>query len=264
MLKHGWNFRSMTSDDLDDVLRIINDHDEDDHEAAQASYQDSGLENQYVLTVEDVITGMTGFSLAEGTDRTYWLSWTYVDPEHQGNQMGTGMLEALFDILSRENARKIFVSTSDYVDPERGSIYQNATKLYKTMGFKEEIVHPDFYAPGEATIVYGRSLIDALADKKVKADKRGIALLDIFEIDETDDTYAIEWAFSGKRCFGIDAMNVVLEQAKSAGARSAYISFPSNANQPLPPLQACGFEVCGQLQDYYTDGVHETRFRYVF
>lgn len=260
MLPFGWNLRAMKPEDLETVLDIIRDHDEDDEEWARESYEQRGFEDQYVLTGEERIAGVTGFRLEPETDHTYWLSWTYLDKEQRGRNMGTRMLEALFEILKKKKARKVFVSTSDYVDPEEGSIYRDAISLYKTMGFKEEIIHPDFYEPGESELIFGYSLRPRMPGKRIKPEKRGIILEGIYEVDETDDVCAIEWYHYGKNCFSIDELNGLLDQAREMKARSVYMAFPSNIHSINDPLKACGFQPLGMLEDFYRDGLHRFHF----
>ncbi len=264
MLPYGWNFRSMKSDDLDDVLEIINEHDEDDFEDARESYDQYGLTDQYVFTYEDNIMGVTGFRYEPDTDNTYWLSWTYLTKEQRGQQMGTRMIEELFEILKKEKARKIFVSTSDYIDPEEGSIYKTAVSLYRTMGFKEEIIHRDFYEPGESELIFGNYLQPRYPQKRHKPEKRGVVLDDLYKIDETDDLYAIEWEFIGKKVFSENDINMLLDKAKGMNARSVLMAFPSNVHKVNDPLRTCGFQPLGMLEDFYQDDLHKIHFRYDF
>lgn len=260
-LPSGWDFRPMKKEDISDVLEIIYDHDEDDGEWAEKTFSGSGVENHYVVTFEGKVAGSTGISYAEGTDGTYWLSWTYIDSDHQSQKIGTIMLLRLFDILKKQKARKVFVSLSDYVDPEDGPIYKKAIKLYKAAGFKEEIVHRDYYEPGEAEMIYGCTLAQPLPGRN-EDDDRGIVLGELFEVDETEDVYAIDWEFHDGSCFTDSDLSSRCEKAKNAGARSVFISFPSNLTSVIEPLKAAGFSPCGMLEDFYKDGLHEFQFRY--
>lgn len=262
-LPHGWDFRPMKNEDISDVLEIIYDHDEDDGEWAEKTFAESGVTDQYVVTYEGEVAGSTGISYADGTDGTYWLSWTYIDSDHQSQKIGTTMLLMLFDILKDKKARKIFVSLSDYIDPEDGALYKKAIKLYKAAGFKEEIVHQDYYEPGESEMIYGCTLCQPLPGRN-EDDSRGIVLGDIFEVDETEDVYAIDWQHEGSECFTESDLSACLEVAKNKDARSVFISFPSNAANVIEPLKSAGFSPCGMLEDFYKDGLHEFQFRYNF
>jgi len=261
MQPSDYNFRPMKRRHIDAVLKIIEAHDEDDFEYARDSYEHSGRLGQYVLMCENAVIGVTGYRRASDTDNTYWLSWTYLDAEYHGQKLGKLMLEKLFDILKQKKARKLFVSTSDYVDQEKGSIYQNAINLYKSMGLKEEVVHPDYYNPGESQLIYGLALQEPQPAGKRANDKRGIVLVELFEIDETEDVYAADWRFAGRKCFTANQMKRLLDDARERNARSVFISFPSNVRRVFKPLEASGFEPCGILENYFEDGLHEYQFR---
>lgn len=258
----GWDLRQMREADVLDVLQIINDHDEDDGEWAQESYAERGVADQYVLIHEDQVAGVTGFRYAQGTQDVYWLTWTYVAETHQGQKMGTRMLYHLLEVLKKKRARKMFVSLSDYVDPEEGAIYKKAIKLYKSVGFKEELVHRDYYARGESEMIYGCTITPPMPHRPPKPDKRGIVLTEVFLIDETDAAYAVDWEFEGRQCFGRTEMEAIIQTAGEHSARSLFVSFPSNVTQTNAPLQACGFNPCGMLEHYFQDGLHEVHYRY--
>ena len=262
-LPYGWAFRPMKNSDIAAVLEIIYDHDDDDGEWAEKTFAESGIDNHYVVTFENEVSGSTGFSYADGTDGTYWLSWTYVDEDHQGQKIGTIMLQNLFEMLRNKKARKIFVSLSDYIDPEEGAIYARAMKLYKAAGFKEEIIHRDYYEPGESELIYGCTLSHPLPGRN-QDDARGIVLEDVFEVDETDDVYAIDWAFDGQSCFGASELGALVDKVRAMDARSVFISFPSNVLTVVEPLKNCGFKPCGMLEDFYKDGLHEFHYRLDF
>lgn len=260
MFPKGCNFREMKQGDLSAVLEIIYDHDEDDGESAEESFGESGFADHYVAVWDGDVVGVTGFSAADGTDGAYWLSWTYVDEDYQGRKIGTAMVTQIIEILKKRMGRKLFVSLSDYVDPEDGPIYENALKLYRSVGFKEEIVHADYYAPGESQMIYGFTLSMPLPGRN-QDDTRPICLGEVFEIDETDDIYAIDWEFTESESFGSDALGEAVSKAKKAGGRAVFIAFPSNVISVLDILKTSGFEPCGMLEDFYKDGLHEFRFR---
>ncbi|MDM8541789.1 GNAT family N-acetyltransferase [Desulfococcaceae bacterium HSG9] len=256
-----YKFRPMKRRHVDAVLKIIDAHDDDDFEYARDSYEYSGRSGQYVLMYEDAVIGVTGYRRASDTDNTFWLSWTYLDAEYHGQKLGKYMLDKLLDILKQKKARKLFVSTSDYADYERGNIYLDAIKLYKSMGFNEEIVHPDYYNPGESQLIYGLVLQPPQPAKKRPNEKRGIVLTELFEIDETEDVYAVDWRFSGRKCFTTDEMKRLLDDARERNAHSVFISFPSDVRKVFEPLEASGFQPCGILENYFEDGLHEYQFR---
>lgn len=262
------DLRSMQQEDLPVVLAIIRDHDEDDAEEAEVSYRENGLDNQHVLTRDGRVIGLTGYRNAAGTVDTVWLSWTYLANDTQGQGLGTYMLNSLLQQLRELRYRKIFVSTSDYVDPEDGEIYAAANQLYQNVGFTLELTHPNYYEPGESQLIYGLPLSDINGQRQVAPDESCVFFNGLYEIPETDDTYVINWDVKAKRLFGRNTqftaqdLQIGLDQAREWGARAVFISFPSNMPSVLPPLEHTGFFEEGRLHDYYEDGVDEVHYRY--
>ncbi len=267
-------FRAMVMSDLNTVLNIINAHDEDDGEAAEADYQKTGVEDQYVLTLNERVIGVTGYRPVEACDGTYWLSWTYLEPAFQGKGLGKSMLSQLFDILINKGARKIFVKVSDYTDPELGAIYHNAFKAYEALGFIEELINNDFYDEGENqhilsyTFNADADFDDATPDDtpSIEDEKPIIRFNGLYEIAETEGAYTFSWivkqkkGFFNKRNFTTEDLNIGLENVKNEGGRKVFLTFPSNLPLIHTSLQSAGFKFVGRLTDYYEQGVHEFHF----
>lgn len=264
------DLRPMYLGDLNNVVQIIQAHDEDDGEAAEADYRESGVDNQFVLEVDGDIVGVTGYKAVPGTDQSYWLSWTYLAPAFQGQGLGRAMLLELIEKLRSESGRKLFVKVSDYEDPEDGKIYQRALQVYEGLGFTEEVVSDDFYDEGENQIILGlylRDDEDALEKDPVVAEEKPIIRFEgLFEIAETEGAYTFSWVVKdtkklfGKRNFSTEDLQIGLRSVKSEGGRKVFLTFPSNLPLIHSPLQAAGFKYVGQLQNYYEHGVHEYHF----
>ena len=262
-----FTLRPMTTDDVTAAVAIIEAVDEDDAQSAEHSYQELGLDYQFVLASDEVI-GVTGFRLSAGSDHTCWVSWTYVHPDHQGQGYGGEMLQLLLEHLRKIETRKVYVSVSDYVDEEDGPIYAAALQLYKNAGFVEELVHPDYYAVGESEIVCGLRLNDASFEPQVSPDTSNVFFNGLLGIEETDGAYVINWEvkkrglFGGSKQFTKEDLEIGINQAREWQARSIFISFPSNLPSVIPPLSEAGFIEEGRLTDYYEDGIDEVHFRY--
>ncbi len=268
MLPEGVEVKPMQTDDIDSVVEIIESHDEDDAEAARESYEELGVDNQFVLTEHGKLIGVTGYREANGADNTYWLSWTYLLPEKQGQKYGTSIVNSLLDHLKSNDARKIFVSTSDYRDEESGKdLYAAAKALYDSIGFKEEVRHRHYYEPDETQFIYGLRLADSVPEP-IAADQTSVEIEGVYEIDETDDAYYIEWKpksfslFGAKTQVSKEDFDEVIDYAREEEARAVFASFPSNMDSVLQPLIMAGFFEEGRLRDYYKDGVDEIHFRY--
>lgn len=265
------NLRPMTMNDLNTVLKIIQSHDEDDAEAAEADFQDNGLENQFVLESSDQLIGVTGYREVPATNSTFWLSWTYLDKTFQRQGLGRQMLVELIDKLRSINGRKIFVKVSDYEDPEDGKIYDRAFNVYKALGFKEEVVCQDFYDIGESQYILGLNLQQHHLDTEenepvVREEKPVISFNGLYEIAESDGTYSFSWevkkskSLFGNRNFTVLDLQLGLDGVKNNGGRKVLLTFPSNLPLIHKPLQAAGFEYVGRLENYYEQGVHEYHF----
>ncbi len=270
MLPEGVEVRQMQETDLEAVLALIEEIDEDDAEEAEYSYQSYGLDNQFVLTENEQVIGVTGYREASGTDNTCWLSWTYLATDRQGKGYGTQILDSLLEHLASNGVRKVFVSTSDYQDEEDGDVYAAARKMYEGVGFRQEVRHPNYYEEGETQLIYGLRLIEELDQKPVEEDTSIVSLEGIDEIDETEDAYFIDWKpkrmalFGNKKQFDRREVDEVIAHARDCGARVLFVSFPSNMKTVVQPLTMAGFFEEGRLRDYYRDGVDEVHYRMNF
>eukprot|EP00913_Durusdinium_trenchii_P022840 g21444.t1 len=249
----------MQSRDVNRVLQIIRQHDEDDFEEARETYRHS-IEGQFVLTVDNNVVGATGAENDEETDQTWWLSWTYLDEERQGTGLGAVMLVKMLDQMREWGARKVFVSTSDYVDLSRGEVYRDAMTAYKRLGFVEELRHANYYERNEAQIILGyRVGPDPLNVPQTEPDQRAAVLLGYDEIPETDSAFVIDWEFTDDEGSTTADVEDMITHAENNGGRVLFISMPSDATRLMSLLQTAGFMEEGRLQDFYEDGLDDVR-----
>jgi GNAT superfamily N-acetyltransferase len=253
----------MSPDDVQTALQIIRAHDQDDYETAIQSYENYGVEDQYVLEAESRVIGVTGIRYIPDTDRSYFLSWTYLDPGFRGRGLGTAMLEELLSVLEQRGVRKLFVNTSDLMDPKQDQVYRDAIKMYETLGFRLELNYRDYYEPGESRLTYGRRIGPLYALRPVfEPDPAGVRLLGIEEIAETDDAYFVEWEFcEDGSMFASQDLVQLARQAKEWDARCVFAGFPSNLPQMEQSVEGAGFSNCGRLVDFYEDGLDEVHYR---
>lgn len=260
--------RPMYMSDLARVIAIIGSHDEDDAEAAQDDFQDTGVDDHFVLDIQGTLIGVTGFRRVSATDKTAWISWTYVDASACGQGHGKTMMLELLDRLRDESARKLFIKVSNYNDPEDGKIYENALKLYQHVGFELELTNNDFYDEGEDQLILGMRLtpdMDA-SDSEVKEEKPVIRFNGLYEIAESEGAFTFSWEVKdrkmlfGKRSFSVDDLLIGLRAVKDQGGRKVFITFPSNLPLIHQPLHGAGFKYVGKLSDYYENGVDEMHF----
>ena len=263
--------RGMCLGDLAKVIKIIEAHDEDDGEAAEAEYSDSGFDNHFVLEIDEKLVGVTGFQPVPATEGTYWLSWTYLDEQFRGQGLGKKMVLELLDKLRDKGARKLFVKVSDYEDPSGVKIYEQAFKMYESLGFKEEVVSLDFYDEGEnqhiLSLGFNENVDSQFAESSGVADEKPIIRFEgLHEIAETEGAYTFQWdvknskSLFGKRNFSVQDLEIGLDSVKNSGGRKVFLTFPSNLPLIHTPLQTAGFKYVGCLSDYYEQGVHEFHF----
>ncbi|MCO7224606.1 GNAT family N-acetyltransferase [Pleionea sp. CnH1-48] len=254
-------FREMAETDVSTVIELIDSHDEDDAEEAQATYEES-LEHHYVLTLDQQVIGVTGFKPIPHSNKSCWLSWTYVHKRHCGNGYGRKLLQKLLQVLNELEARKIFVKTSDYCDPEDGPIYAAALHLYQSIGFEIEVELADFYDEGEKMIILGYNLQSDVVASDVEEVAAPIRFNDIFEIAETTGSYCFGWEMKGRKHFDAEDLEIGINAVKDKGGRCVFLTFPSNLPEIHKPMQEAGFQYFGQLADYYDVGIHELHFGY--
>ncbi len=270
METENMELRLMCMSDLPAVSRIIDAHDDDDAEAAEEDYHDTGLDHQFVLEADSKVIGVTGYRPVEATDHTAWLSWTYLDKPHQGKGIGKRMINDVLGKLRDIGGRKVFVKLSDYEAPENGNIYEQALHAYKAVGFEEELISYDFYDDGENQIMLGLCIYtpDPEAEDvevSVQEEKPVIRFNGLYEIAETEGAYTFNWTVTkkslfGKRSFSVLDLKTGLQAVKDQGGRRVFLTFPSNLPLIHNPLQSAGFKYVGRLGDYYERGVHELHF----
>ena len=255
----------MSRKDAPAVLEIIETHDDEDAEWAAEVYSNRGHHGQFVLTKGKRVAGVSGYSLADGTDNAYWISWTYINEESQRQGLGTALLEHLLARLKEEGARKVFVSTSDYHE-EDSNVYANAVQLYDSAGFQLEVKTPDFYEKGESQLIYGL-LLDAKSPPPIEFADRSrlsIGLTRLFRLEETEDCAGLDWEFVEEASFTVEELTIMLNEAKTAEARCLFVSFASDLTQALPILERCQMKEAGRLKDFWATGIDDVRYSVAF
>lgn len=252
------SFREMQPADIRTALEIIEDHDEDDFAWASECYHES-LFGQYVLESNSRVVGVTGATPLEGTDRAWSISWTYLQRSLMGRGFGRAMLESLIEVLQANDCRKVFVNTSDYIDPEDGDIYRDAREAYRAVGFQEEMRHLHYYDAGESLISYGLR-IQNHDPVPHEANDGKIRLTDIDEIPECDGAYWLAWELDDEGS-DIAGFNMIIDQVREWEGRVIFMGFPSDLSQAEEFMTRARFRRDGQLRDYFEDGVDEVHYR---
>ena len=256
----GPRLKPMKRDHLLDVIRIIEETDEDDAEEAEENLSRTGGEGMFVLVDGGRVIGVTGAVPAEDAPDIAWLSWTYLARSHQGKGLGRMMFDQLLGTLNEHGIRKVFIATSDYME-DGENIYAAAHRLYEEMGAAEELRVPGFHGPGEAMIVYG---LDNPAFEAPEAwdeePPRGLIVEEAQRAPDSDKVAALHWREPEEEEVGpaVRGLSETMRGIRDSNARMAVISLPA----PFSDLAAGdlgneGFAETGRLRDFYAAGVDQ-------
>ncbi|MES9901362.1 MAG: GNAT family N-acetyltransferase [Sedimenticola sp.] len=259
------DIKPMSEVDIDVVIDVINSHDEDDAEDARNDFERDGFENHWVIELDGVIVGISGYRQIPESYGSGWVSWTYVHDAYCGKGIGKKLFQYVIDHATAAGGQKLFIKVSNYVDEDGRSIYLAATKMYESFGFECEIISKDFYDDGEDQYIYSKNLIPLQEDIQKQNEKPVIRFVDIFEIVGTNGAYSFNWEVQNKslfqkRSFSVSDLQVGLDAVKECGGRVVYLTFLSNLPLVHLPLSDAGFKLVGQLKDYYEPGIHELHF----
>lgn len=260
------SIRQMQIDDIDPIVGIIECHDEDDGEEALRTYREDGVAGHYVALLDDQLIGVSGAIELADCDRSFQLSWTYMDKSFCNRGYGRQLVQHVLDELRRYNARKVFIYVSDYKDEDGVEIYAGAMHLYLSLDFTLELKIENYYDLGESLSVLGLMLEDQQFDSlPVKPESPKVKFNNLIHIAETESAYSFGW--SPKRfgkTFTSRDIEIGLDAAQNEGASLVLISFPSNYDNIEQPVLNVGFQVAGQLKDYYENGVDENHYIFSF
>lgn len=81
----------------------------------------------------------------------YDLYWLAVTPDEQRCGVGRLLLAEVEKTLCRQSARRLYIETSG------GSSYANSRDFYERCGYRRAATLSDFYAPGDAKIIYEKT-----------------------------------------------------------------------------------------------------------
>lgn len=98
------------------------------------------------------ILGFAYYAPAAMTDRTWYLYWIAVDRTTQAKGVGSALLHHIEDDIRRHNGRLLLIETSSLPH------YGLTRKFYLKHGYDQEATLRDFYADGDAMIVFRKHL----------------------------------------------------------------------------------------------------------
>lgn len=136
--------RSFTSAEIDVAMELID-----------IVLKDPIQKDYHIYCVVDVQDQAIGYicygpiPMAQGTFDLYWIA---VDPDFQGQGVGSTLLNFLKEVVEAEEGRLILADTSTIPH------YEKTQKFYLKNGFQEVARIPDYYHPGNDRITFCRRL----------------------------------------------------------------------------------------------------------
>ncbi len=101
---------------------------------------------------EGQLLGYTCFGPIPATASSYDLYWIAVSPRTQRQGLGGKLLRETERLAREQQATRMFVDTAGRAD------YAPTRAFYERMGYHVEANITDFYAPGDAKVIYARQL----------------------------------------------------------------------------------------------------------
>lgn len=98
------------------------------------------------------LLGYTCFGPIPATQSSYDLYWIAVSPAAQRRGIGAELLRETERLARELGATRMFVDTAGR------AAYTPTRAFYERMGYHIEASISDFYAPGDAKVIYARSL----------------------------------------------------------------------------------------------------------
>ena len=100
----------------------------------------------------DRLVGYACWGPTPGTTGTFDLYWIVVDPDRQGEGIGTQLLRAVEAKLTTDNGRLVVVETSSR------AAYAPTRAFYERRGYTRAARLPGYYAPGDDLVIYLKDL----------------------------------------------------------------------------------------------------------
>jgi D-alanine-D-alanine ligase len=108
------------------------------------------------------VIGYTCFGPIAGTEASYDLYWVAVRDDFRGLGIGKKLLAKTEKGIAEMGGRRIYIETSSR---ER---YELTRSFYKSCGYQEEALLKDFYAPGDAKIIYVKEISTVMSHVFIK------------------------------------------------------------------------------------------------
>jgi GNAT superfamily N-acetyltransferase len=123
-------------------------------EVASAGLQSGDASGYHFFVAEEggALAGFTAFGPIPATAASWDLYWIAVTPAGQRKRLGSRLLAASEARAEALGCRRIYVDTSGRAD------YAPARAFYERHAYRREATLADFYAPGDAKLIYLKQL----------------------------------------------------------------------------------------------------------
>jgi len=92
------------------------------------------------------------YGLIAGTSSSYDLYWIAVHPEMQGRGLGQRIMELAETEIAKLGGTRVYVDTSSRQQ------YAPTRSFYQRVGYRQDALLEDFYAPGDGKVIYVKVL----------------------------------------------------------------------------------------------------------
>lgn len=121
-------------------------------EALEKGADVSGYEFMFAEDADGVMQGYVCYGPIPATQSSYDLYWIAVAPEQQRAGLGGRLIRKAEHEAAAKGALQMFVDTSGRAQ------YQPTRNFYERNGYHKAAELEDFYAPGDAKVIYVRKL----------------------------------------------------------------------------------------------------------
>lgn len=98
---------------------------------------------------EEKMLGYTCFGPIACTVASYALYWIAVEQTSRNKGIGKELLHMSEDVIFKKNGgQRLYVETASRAQ------YESTRKFYRSCGYREEALLPDFYAPDDGKVIY--------------------------------------------------------------------------------------------------------------
>lgn len=105
-----------------------------------------------VAESEGAVIGYACYGPIPCTVSSYDLYWIAVDPQRQRHGIGKQLMDDVEARIARQGGTRVYIDTSGR------SAYDKTRRFYERVGYAVAANLPDFYAPGDAKVVYQKTL----------------------------------------------------------------------------------------------------------